>query len=165
MFHSTCRAGRWPLAITLMAAALAACSDMPTATRLPAERRALDVQSTAEELVGVDFNVLDTALLDRETGKIHVSGGVTCSAPAKFDIRVSLLKERKRDGTQVVLVSDAVAFPGCTTSMTPWSIALDSPKGLPPNGTVIVNVRPEAPATPIEPASLTKIVQLVRDAI
>ena len=49
--------------------------------------------------------------------------------------------------------------------MAPWSIALDSPKGLHPNGTVIVNVRTEAPATPIEAESFTKIVRLIRDAV
>jgi hypothetical protein len=165
MFHSTWRAGRWPLAITLMTAALAACSDTPTATRPPAAQRTLDVQTMVEEPALVDFSVQETALFDRETGKVHVVGGVTCSAPAKFDIRVSLLKERKRDGTQVVLSSDAVPQIDCTTSMVVWSIALDSPKGLRHNGTVIINVRPEAPATPIQPASFTKIVQLIRDVV
>ena len=118
-----------------------------------------------EEPALVDFSVHETALLNRETGKVHVIGSVMCSAPAKFEIRVSLLKERKRDGTQVVLASDVVPQINCTTSMARWSIELDNPKGLRHNGTVIVNVRPEAPATPIQPASFTKIVQLIRDAV
>ena len=63
-----------------------------------------------EEPALVDFSVHETALLNRETGKVHVIGSVMCSAPAKFEIRVSLLKERKRDGTQVVLASDGAAY-------------------------------------------------------
>ena len=165
MFHSTWRAGRWPLAISLMAGALTACSDTPTATQPSVERRALNVQATADTTAVVNFNVTDTAVLDREAGKVYVAGGVTCSAPAKFEIRVSLLKERKRDNTQVELATTSLAQVECTTSMTAWNATLDSPKGLRHNGTVIVNVRPEAPATPIQPASFTKIVQLIRDAV
>jgi hypothetical protein len=166
MPRSTSRAGRWPLALTLtlMTAALAACSDMPTATRAPIGRGALDVQTTAEPVL-VEFRVQDTAILDREAGKVHIIGSVTCTAPAKFDIRVSLLKARKQGGTPTVLESGVVPQIDCTTSTATWGIELDSPKSLRYNGTVLVSVRTEAPAAPVEPTGLMTVVQLIRDAV
>jgi hypothetical protein len=164
MLLSTWRAGRWSLAITLVAAALAACSDVPTATRPLDERRApLDVQAADDEAALVDFYLDDNAVLDRGTGTVRVMGGVRCTAPAKFDIRVSLLIEQKRDGTPVVLESTALPQVQCTTSIAPWSVSFDSAKGLHNHGTAIVSVRTEAPATPIEPKSLTQPVKLIRE--
>lgn len=157
------RAGRWPLAITLMAA-LAACSDVPTATRPMDEPRATrEVQPTWEEGTAVYFGIHDTADIDRETGEIHVAGVVRCSAPATFDIGVELVKEEKPDGLKVL---ESITLPEfqCTVGYKTWNVVFQSTKELHQNGTAIVNVYTGKPKSPISPADLAEPVKLVRES-
>ena len=165
MLHLTWRAGRWPLAITFMAAALAACSDTPTATRpLNGRLAPSEVQPASVADVALVYFMIDyTAVIDRESGNVRVTGMVGCSTPATFDVGVELLVAQKRGGT-TVHGSSTLPKVECTTAWQPWTATFEGGKGLRHNGSASVNVYTGAQVTPIVPTELNGPVTLVRES-